>query len=68
MDPDVRPQKSQDNLIPSLNLAIRALSLTEKVSSIAPVRVAFDTVAGLLTMIKVRFLFGYYEIGPQVHQ
>ena len=40
-----------------LNAAIDAMDLAEKISSITPAKAVFGTVAVLLTMIKVCFLF-----------
>ena len=51
-----RRQKGRDGVISSLNIAIGAMNLAKEISSITPAKVAFGTVAVLLTMIKVRFL------------
>ena len=48
--------KGRDGAISSLNIAIGAMNLAKEISSITPAKVAFGTVAVLLTMIKVRFL------------
>jgi len=56
MDRDSQPHKRQDNVLSSLDVAIEALNLAEKISSITPAKAAFGSVGALLTMIRVRFL------------
>ena len=56
MDRDSQPHKRQDNVLSSLDVAIEALNLAEKISSITPAKAAFGSVGALLTMIRVCFL------------
>jgi len=46
-----------DNVVSSLDVAIEALNLAEKISSITPAKAAFGSVGALLTMIRVRFCY-----------
>jgi len=46
-----------DNVVSSLDVAIEALNLAEKISSITPAKAAFGSVSALLTMIRVRFCY-----------
>ena len=45
--------KGREGTISSLNAAIDAMDLAEKVSSITPAKAVFGTVSVLLVMIKV---------------
>jgi len=49
-----KQQKRQEKIVSSLNVAITALDIAEKVSSIAPAKAAFSIVKEILAMIKVR--------------
>jgi len=51
-----RRQKRQEHIISSLDAAIAALDIAEKVSSITPAKAAFSVVKEILTMVKVGFL------------
>jgi len=51
-----RRPKGRENTVSSLNAAIEALNLAEKISSVTPAKAVFATVSVLLTMIKVCFL------------
>ena len=46
-------QKGREGALSSLNVAIDALILTNKASTIAPVKAAFDSANVLLTTIRV---------------
>ena len=48
-----RRQKRQEHVVSSLDVAITALDIAEKVSSITPAKVAFSIVKEILTMVKV---------------
>jgi hypothetical protein len=49
--------KGREGAISTLNAAIEAMDLAEKISSITPAKAVFGTVVVLLTMIKVCFPF-----------
>ena len=53
--PEAKSQrpKGREGAISALNLAIEAMDLAEKTSSITPVKAAFSLVSTLLTMIRV---------------
>ena len=55
-----RQQKRQEHIISSLDAAIAALDIAEKVSSITPAKAAFTVVKEVLTMIKVGSPFVLY--------
>jgi len=49
-----RRQKRQENVVSSLDVAIAALDIAEKVSGITPAKAAFSVVKEILTMVRVR--------------
>ena len=48
--------KGREGAVSTLNAAIEAMDLAEKISSITPAKAVFGTVVVLLTLIKVCFL------------
>jgi len=54
MDAYLQRQKSRDNALSLLNVAIETMSLAKEVSSITPAKAVFGSVSALLTMIRVR--------------
>lgn len=58
MDPSAPRQKLRDNALSceSLDVAIEALNVAKKASSITPAKVVFSSVNGVLAMIRVSFL------------
>jgi len=65
---DGKPQRPKDRagIISALKAAIEAVDLTEKTSSIAPAKTAFNSVSTLLTTIRVCFLLLCNDL-PRVH-
>jgi len=61
-----RPTQGREGAVSTLNAAIEAMDLAEKISSITPAKAVFGTVAVLLTIIKVCFLLFRDEMF-QVH-
>ena len=55
MDVESPRLKRQDSVFSSLNAAIDAVDLVEKLTSATPAKAVFGSVSALLTMIKVRF-------------
>jgi len=49
-----RRQKRQEHILSSLDVAIAALNIAEKVSGITPAKAAFSVVKEILTMVEVR--------------
>ena len=56
MEAGSQQPKGQESAISALNTAIKALSVAEKTSSVAPAKPVFRSVTILLTLIRVRFL------------
>ena len=56
-----RPE-GREGAISALNAAIRALSVAEKISSVAPAKAVFVSVSILLTLIRVRFLLSCNDL------
>jgi len=54
MHSTAKHQKRREKTISSLNVAITALDVAEKVSSIAPAKAAFSIVKEILVMVKVQ--------------
>ena len=54
MDAKSRPQKEWNTILSTLNMAIDALNFAKDLSGIEPAKIAFGTVSGLLTTIRVR--------------
>ena len=61
MDTKSQPQRRQDNVISSLNVAIEAANLAKEVLSITPAKVVCGSISVLLTAIKVCFLLVQVE-------
>jgi len=61
-----RPTPAREGTVSTLNAAIEAMDLAEKISSITPAKAVFGTVVILLTIIKVCFLLFRDEMF-QVH-
>lgn len=59
MEARFRRPKGRNGTLSLLNVAIDAVNLAKEVTGIPPVKVAFDTVSALLTMIRVRCLLVY---------
>lgn len=55
MNTDARRQKRRDKILSSLNVAIEALDLAEKISCIVPAKAVFGSASLILTMIRVVF-------------
>jgi len=56
-----RQQKRQEHIVSSLDAAITALDIAEKVSSITPAKAAFSIVKEILTVVRVRFPLLYAD-------
>ena len=54
MDKDSRRQQRQDNVLPSLNVAIEALNITKEILSITPAKAVCGSVSVVLAMVRVR--------------
>ena len=53
MDINSKRPKGRDNRLSSLDVAIQAMNHAKDISSITPVKTAFDSVSVLLTIIRV---------------
>jgi len=67
MDTHAQRQKRQNNVVSSLDVAIEALNLAEKLSSVTPAKAVFSSVSALLAMIRVGFLL-FCDVMFQVHK
>ena len=56
MEAEFQQPKRREAVISTLNGAVGTMNLAEKISSIAPAKVAFGSVGTLLMLIRVRFL------------
>jgi len=57
MDERSLEPKRREHALSLLTMAIEAMNLAKEVSSATPAKAIFGSVATLLTMIRVRFLF-----------
>ena len=55
MSSTTKQQKSQERVLSSLNVAIAAMDVAEKIAAIPPAKAAFSIVKEILTMVKVQF-------------